>query len=64
MNDDATFNLAVQLLLASIRIVNYNINEKDKMRATVKNMLEQFLGINNFFELKTISSDLVYLAED
>lgn len=33
------------------------------MRTTVKNILENFIGIQNFFELKTISADFVFLPE-
>jgi hypothetical protein len=50
--------------LAAIRILNNNSSEKDKMRTTAKNILEQFVGIQNFFELKTISADLVFMSDD
>jgi hypothetical protein len=64
VNDEETFNLTIQLVLAGIKTVNYNGGEKEKMRVTLKNLLEQFFDIQNFAELKEISSALVYLSEE
>lgn len=58
------FDLTIQLLLAGVRIVNSGSSEKDKIRNSLKTILETFFGINNYGELKAVSSDLVYLLED
>ena len=51
-------------MLAGIRIVNQNISDKEKMRNVLKQILENFLNIKNFSDLKKTSSDLVYLMDD
>src|SRR6185437_11059967 len=64
MNDENKFNLALQLILAGIRIVSYNSTEKEKARTTLKSILEQFFCMKNYIELREVSSALVYLAEE
>lgn len=44
-NNKEILDFTVQMILSAIRIANNGSNEKDKMRTTLKQVLEEFLNV-------------------
>ena len=64
LNDKQVLDLTCKMLLAGIKIINQSAVDKEKMRNSFKQLLENILCVNNFSELKDLASKMVYLGED
>jgi hypothetical protein len=60
LSDTATLDIAITLVLSSIHLGTQGSNEKDKMRTTLKNLMEGFLGYEEgkFSKLKHHASGI------
>jgi len=58
LSDSATLDTAITLVMSSIHLGSQGSNEKDKMRTTLKSLMESFLGYEEgkFSKLKRHAS--------
>lgn len=56
INDKATMDLAIELIYNGIRAASMGNSDKDKIRATMKTLLEDFLCLDNLKILKETSA--------
>ena len=63
LNDENMVNITLQLILAGIRVIGHG-SEKEKLRASLKQIVELFMGRQNFQELRQIAQSIIYLEEN
>jgi hypothetical protein len=65
-NESETFELALTLLLSAVHLGNQGQNEKDKIRGTLRDLMEQYLGLRHglYSRLRSNATELSNLALD
>lgn len=62
-NNKEVLDLTVQMVLVGIRLATNGSAEREKMRQTLKAILEEFMDVKNYDELLKQSKEIIDLEE-
>lgn len=62
-NNSTLLSLALETVLMGLKLGPHSSGDKDKMRTSLKQLMQNLFGLNNFQELKNRASNLNQLSD-